>query len=212
MKENKVLSVVYGIALFAALMGAVGLLYSSINLLRYTSFYVIKGYDGVYSYSLDETFTDFQNPVAITLLVSSIFAIAGVVGGTGYMFSKKRVFKILFLSCIAVAVIATLATLIAVCSIWNVYMVRKNYHKADGVFLINNSNTDSNTIYALYTTSMSALIQNLLCFAVVSAMIIFDFVKPIIEKRKNSKVENSSESSQEELQENYQKNIITGKE
>jgi len=209
MKENKVLSVVYGIALFAALMGAVGLLYSSVDLLRYTSLYNYS-YNGHAVYSLDEAFTDFQKPVAITLLVSAIFAIAGVVGGTGYIFSKKRVFKIIFLSCTIVAVIATLATLIAVCSIWNVY-ISEHSRNIDGTFLLSNG-SDKATCYALYTTSMSALIQNLLCFAVISAMIIFDFVKPIIEKRKNSKVENSSESLPEESPENQQENIISEKE
>lgn len=202
MKENKVLSVVYGIALFAALMGAIGLLYSSVDLLRYTTYHL--DYDGVH---FTKEFTDFQKPVAISLLVSSIFAIAGVVGGTGYIFSKKRVFKIIFLSCTVVAVIATLATLIAVCSISNSY-IGKNYEKVDGVLLIYNSTT----VYALYTTSMSALIQVLVCIFVIFAIVLFDFVKPIIEKRKNGKVENSSESSQEESQENQQENIVSEKE
>lgn len=186
MKENKVLSAIYGIALFAALMGIVGLFYNAIELLRYTSYgSSSNGY-------LSSAFYHFQKPVAITLLVTSIFAIAGVVGGTGNIFSKKRITKIIFLSCIAISVLAMLAAFISVLSIWNTYFL-KDRKTIEGTVLIYSGATD----VALYSTAMSSIIQNLVCVVVVAALMVYDFVKPIIENKRSSKSDNSSA---EELQ------------
>lgn len=186
MKENKVLSVIFGIALLAVLISAIGLLFSSVELLGYTALYNQKS--STYYYTRQEYY-DFQKPIAISLFIAAIFAIVGVVGGTGYIFSKKRVFKIIFLSCIVIAVIATLASLISVCSIWNTY-ADKNCITEDGVILLT-SEIDA-TCYALYTTTMSSIIQNLVCVVVVSALTVYDFVKPIIENKRSSKSDNSS--------------------
>ena len=196
MKENKVLSAIYGIALFVAFIGAIGLLYSAIELLEYTSF----GYDSSYGGAvINNIYYKLQQPIAIALLVSAIFAIVGVVGGLGYVFSKTRKFKIIYLSCAATAVLSILAALITVLVIWR----GGNYgSEFEGTILIYKQNDVA--CLALYSAAMSSVIQNLACFTVVAALTAYDFFKTIIEKIKNKKNNESENSSVEELQESLE--------
>ena len=198
MKDNKVLSTIYGIALFVALIGAIGLLYSSIELFQYTSlgdYSLMFGHNGYY---MTKAFYEFQKIVVVPILIAAIFAIVGVVGGTSYIFSKKQIFKVVFSSCIVATVIVTLAAMISVNIIWNSYF-SKNGAKLDVYSIIYGQNMT--TCYALFSTTMSSLIQNLVCFAVILALPAYEFGKQIIEKIKNRKNKENENSSVEELQE-----------
>lgn len=198
MKENKVLSVIYGVALLVALMSIVGLFYNAIEMLGYTTFYT-SSHD---VYLVSKEFTDFQKPIAITVLVASLIGIIGVASGVSYMFVKKPLLRKIFLTCIGISVITILVALIAVCSIGNSYMGKQFKHD-EGVTIISYSISYSQTkieCFALYSTAMSSLIQNLVCFAVILALPVYEFVKPIIEKTRNKKYKESENSSVEELQ------------
>lgn len=189
MKDNKVLSAIYGIALFVALIGVIGLLYNAIEMLTYTSYY---GGDGTnQAYFIEEAFNDFQKPVAVALLVASLIGIIGVGAGVCYLFVKKPLFKIVCLSCVAVTVVCALAVLIATYSIWNSYYKSLYYGKIWTELGHNNPRPiyEGNLEFSIYSTVLSALIQNLVCFVVIAAALVYDFVKGILNKKKDNKTE-----------------------
>ncbi len=186
MKDNKVLTVIYGIALFAALTGIVSLLYNGIEMLSYTSYYKNDYVNWNTVYQPTENYIDFQRPIAIAFLVASIFGFFGVCAGVSYLFVKKPLFKIICISCIAVAVVAILAALIVVCSVWNTYYT-KNCERFNGYYPhFISSSSELVAIFAVYSASLSSAIQNFVCFTVILAVIVFEFVKSVKEKKKQT--------------------------
>lgn len=172
MKQNKVLSVVYGIALFVALLSVVALLYSAIEMLSYTTFY----WEG----SPTIAYTEFQKPIAIALLIASIIGIIGVAAGVAYLFVKKPLLKIICLACIAAAVVVVLAALITTCSCWN-----KLYSEDNHLRNPNQINSSSST-FTMYSAALTSVIQNFVCFAVIAAVLAYDFVKGVKDKKKEA--------------------------
>lgn len=184
MKSNKVLSALYGIALFIALISIVGLLYSSIEMLCYTNFASKISGGG---YKLIETYTEFQKPVAITLLVVSVIGIIGLSAGVAYLFVKKPLLKIIFLTLVAAAVVAVIVGIIIICSYWRSYYFDAFYYENyalenDFPHILNSSSTTSSA-FVMYSTALSSTIQNLLCFAVIAALLVYDF---IMDKKKGN--------------------------
>lgn len=179
MKENKVLSVIYGIALFVALIGVVALLYNAIEMLSYTTFYD----NDRYHYFFTEEYTNFQAPIAIAILVSSIVGIIGVGAGAAYLFVKKPLFKIICLSFIAVSVAAIVAALIVVCCYWNI-----NYKNELQTYPYIIQNTTQITLFAVYSEALASVIENLVCYAVIAAVLVYDFVKCINDKKKETAI------------------------
>lgn len=181
MKQNKVLSVVYGIALFVALLSVVALLYSAIETLSYTSFYETVT---MTKYEPTKRYFNFQKPIAVALLVASVFGVVGVAAGVAYLFVKKPLFKIICLACVAVAVVAIMAALIAVCTRWN--SCYKDYwgNSANNYpQLISGSLADR---FAIYSAALASVIQNFVCFAVIAAALVYDFVKGVKDKKKEA--------------------------
>ena len=188
MKEHKVLSVIYGIALFAALLGVVGLLYNAIEMLINTTFFEYSYRDG---YTLMEEFHNIQKPIAIAIMIASVIGIVGIGGAVAYLFIKKPPFKLICLSCIAVVILVILATLIAICVKWNTYYSTANFSRiagSDKIHFIGN-NLDSSAAkmaqaYTLYSTALASVIENLVCYTVVAALMVYDFIKNVRCKKK----------------------------
>lgn len=191
MKENKVLSAIYGIVLFVALIGVVALLYNAIEMLNYTTSYI---YDS--NYYAGKEFTDVQKPIAIALLVASIVGILGVAAGVVYLFVQKPLLKIIILSCIAIVIAVIFIAIITVCAKWNSYYsnVEVKLEGSNKVHLIggtgfNSQDTKMAGTFAIYSASLTSLIQNLVCFVVIAAALVYDFVKGILNKKKGNKTE-----------------------
>ncbi len=182
MKDNKVLSAIYGIALFVALIGIVALLYSAIEMLNYTTFYDVEYLEGKYIDIIQPAYTELQKPIAIALLIASVIGILGVCAGVGYLFVKKPLLKKICLACVVAAVVTVVTVLIVVCSYWNKFYSKKykNYNKNPNEIFKNSSD------FALYSASLTSVIQNLVCFAVIAAVLVYDFVKGIKDKRKET--------------------------
>lgn len=183
MNNNKVLSVVYGIALFIALISVVGLLYNGIEMLTYTNFYQEKSG----RYELTDAYKDFQEPTAIALLIASSIGIIGVCAGIAYLFVKKPLLKIIFLTCVAVAVVAAVVAIILISSWWqSYYFENAPGHEILFPHFLLLANKLVSSAFAMYSTALSSVVQSLVCFMVVAALLVYDFVKGIRDKKKET--------------------------
>lgn len=187
MKDNKVLSAAYGIALFVALVGVVGLFYNGIEMLCYTTFYSEHNN----SIFIQEAYTNLQKPIAITVLIAGILGMAGVCAGVLNLFVKKPVSKYICLACIGAAFLDVLASVIAVSAVWKSQYFGAGY-KWTGwgmPYFVGGLSNSENQIFAqaytIYSASLSSLIQNLVCFAVIVAVPVYEFVRDIIKGKKN---------------------------
>ncbi|MGN1060331.1 MAG: hypothetical protein ACI4QN_01215 [Candidatus Coproplasma sp.] len=117
MKANKVFSVIFAIALFAAFVGMITCLYNAIDMFVYTTFspeqyYSTNPYESVNSYN------QLQKPLAIILLVASIISLLGVIAAGLWLFSKKDKVKRIAVVISIIVVVAFIAFLISACSVW----------------------------------------------------------------------------------------------
>ncbi|HIR67184.1 MAG TPA: hypothetical protein IAB94_03930 [Candidatus Coproplasma avicola] len=181
MNKKSFLSVIYGIAVFAAFVSAVALVYGAIETLcntTFTDYDSIDG-DGIYNYTYypSEIFYTFQLPLGRFLLITAIVAIAGSVCSFFAVFGKKSLVKIVS-SCIVFAVVfVAIAFLIAGANVWNTFYQNSwnEYNTYTSIpALILSSNRAS--AFAMYSVFMSSMVQVLAIFAAIIVVIICNAV------------------------------------
>lgn len=184
MKLNKVLNVVFAIALFAALIGAIGLLYNGIEMLRYTTF----------SYGANEEEnvmrTALQKPTAIALLIAGLFGILGVAAGVLYLSAKKPIIKVISLAIAVISLVAFVVCLAIVESKWNIrykesYRDLYDKYKYGPPFYINPTSAILTSGFSIYSTAVAALVQSMIYFVVIIAIAVKDFVQDILINKKS---------------------------
>lgn len=175
MNKKSVLSVIYGIAVFAAFISAVALLYGAIELLRNTSFYGRTYDDEGYvnnNYYAGKIFHEFQVPLGSFLLVTAIVAIVGSICSLFAVYGKKDLVKKVSLCTVCAVVLVAVVFLVAGVCVWNTY-----YHGSfDGSdtypsspALITSGRAAGFAIYSAYMTSM---VQLLAIFVVIDAVLV----------------------------------------
>ncbi|MGN1103759.1 MAG: hypothetical protein ACI4QI_02670 [Candidatus Coproplasma sp.] len=208
MKANKVLSIIFAIALFAAFVGMVTCLYNAIDMLTYTTF--IPNYNSnVSSLEVNEIYYELQKPLATILLVASIISLVGVVAAGLGLFFKKTVVKAISLIVSVLITLAFIGFMIWAYNVWFSYLKDCKFYSSDwfnivdaGIpyFISSYKRYISMSIgysyydgqvaqYALYSAVMSALLQQLIYFAVIAGIATYYFVSPIIEAKRNKKAQ-----------------------
>lgn len=189
MKLNKILNVIFAIALFAAFIGAVETLCNGADMISYTTLYK---FDKKYNYEVVESFNDFQKPVGIALLISSLIGLFGVAAGVVFIATKNKVAKSVSLGVMCAALLAFVGCIIATYCIWvktydanmyNTYIsssFEEYKEKIRFPMIIGTVATE----FTLYSASMMLFVQNLVCFAVISAISVFEFVKFLLGNKK----------------------------
>ena len=174
MNKKSVLSVIYGIAVFAAFISAVALLYGAIELLRNTSFYGYT-YDEGYinnNYYEGKIFHEFQVPLGSFLLVTAIVAgVGSVCSILTITCEKDKVKKVSFCTVCAVVLVAVVFLVAGVC-VWNTY-----YHGSfDGSDTYPSSpaliTSGSAAGFAIYSAYMTSMVQLLAIFVVIVAVLV----------------------------------------
>lgn len=183
MKENKVLPVVYGIALFIALINVVALFFSSIQMIIYN---MHSSYNGI-----STGYSKLQMPIGIVLFLASHFCIVGVGAGVYYLFAKKPLHKKICVILSAVALAVLVLSAIVVITVWYCYYFNE---ATDVKFPFEVYGWGS---FSTYSAVLSAVIQLSVCFAVVTAMLFYEYIKEIKDKKK----ENATQEVVEEITE-----------
>lgn len=214
MKANRVFNVIFGIALFAAFVGMVTCLYNAIDMFTYTTFSPFYN-SSTKSLEVSEVYNELQKPLATVLLVASIISLVGVVAAGLGLFCKKTVVKAISLTASVVVALSFIGFMIWAYNVWFSYLKDCEFYSSAwfnivdvGIpFFISSFKRYSSISgyiyydgqvaqYALYSTVMSALLQQLIYFAVVAGTITYYFVRPIIETKRNKKVQAEVESTE----------------
>lgn len=202
MKVNKIFNVIFAIALFAAFVGMVTCLYNAIDLFTYTTFSP-SIIDSTGSFEVSEIYCELQKPLAIILLLASIISLVGVVTAGLGLFSQKTRFKKISLIVSGIVVVAFIGFMIGACCVWfshlkgeePCYIIANGYYELLSLMPIYIP-TRNVTEYTIYSAVMAALLQQLIYFAVIAGITTYHFVRPIIEAKRNKKVQTEVESTE----------------
>ncbi|MGN0824402.1 MAG: hypothetical protein ACI4MB_04965 [Candidatus Coproplasma sp.] len=198
MKANKVFTVIIAIALFAAFVGMITCLYNAIDMFVYTTFSPSSNFTGPYQAS--EVYRQLQKPLATILLVASIISLVGVVAAGLGLFCKKTVVKAISLTVSVIVALAFVGFMIGAYVVWFSYMQGRTYTIGSKYEIISISPIyipDSYAVrYALYAAVMSALLQQLIFFAVIAGASVYFFVSHVIEVKRNKKAQAVAESTE----------------
>lgn len=196
--KHKVLAVVLIIALFAAFVSAIELLYNGIELLQYTTLYSYNK-----KYILGEGFSAIQKPFAIICILAAIVALLGVAAGVASFITKKPAGKIVSMVICLIALTAFLAFIISVVCKWrNYYWEEYNSYVQEKFPDFVPSSQTGATLFALYSTVLTSLIQQLIYFAIVSAAIITSFILGVKSAKAVQPIEQSAQAEEVNSQEN----------
>ena len=203
MKVNKIFNVIFAIALFAAFVGTITCLYNAIDMFMYTTFSP-SIIDSTGSLEVSVVYNELQKPLATILLLAFMFSLAGVVSAGLGLFSSNTRFKIISLIVCGIVVVAFICFMIGACCVWFSYMQGKTYYiyngSKDGIYeLLNLMPIYINkyvTVYTIYSTVMAALLQQLIYFAVIAGITTYYFVRPIIDAKRNKKLQTEVESTE----------------
>lgn len=193
MKLNKILNVIFAIALFAAFIGAVETLYNGAEMLGYTSFYKDNYLVGnKFDYNVTDSYYNFQKPIGIILLIASLIGILGVAAGVVFIAINNKVAKSVSLAVMCVALLTFVASIIVTYCIWlNAYDAemfttrvsnfREIKEKIRFPMIISSAVA---TELTLYSASMALFVQNLVYHFVIVAIAVYELVKYFMGNKK----------------------------
>lgn len=159
--KKKVLAVVLIIALIAALVGTVSLLYNSIDMFVHNAVNSSNGPDKIYA--------KWQQPYAIILLFA--FAVAALGTGTGIasFVAKKDTAK---KACVIIALCVAVALLVLTVAAIGVNFDNEAHYYSDPRSLKYPYSVYGNQYYAVYAGTMAVLIPQLVYFVIIAAVLL----------------------------------------
>lgn len=173
MNKKSVLSVIYGIAVFAAFISAVALLYGAIELLCNTTFSGFK-YDGnyIYNYYVEESFHELQVPLGSFLIVTAIVAgVGSVCSILTITCENDKVKKVSFCTVCAVVLVAVVFLIAGVC-VWNSYyqgtLIENGIYPSSPALITSGRAAE----FAIYSAYMTSMVQLLAIFVVIVAVLV----------------------------------------